>query len=68
MATRLGEQALLVDLDAPFTGPFGASVQRIAIPHWMAGSIGRYDQPELLDRAERDLIAAMALGEASPAT
>lgn len=49
IATRLGEQALLVDFAWPFTGPFGEPVARVAIPHWMAGGITAEDMPEPLD-------------------
>ena len=51
ITTRLGEQALLVDFAEPMAGPFGEPVDRIAIPHWMAGGIGRDDKPEPLDEA-----------------
>lgn len=44
--TRLGEQALLVDV--ALAGPFEAPVDRIAIPHWMAKDIGRDDKAELI--------------------
>ncbi|WP_375380991.1 CRISPR-associated helicase Cas3' [uncultured Sphingomonas sp.] len=48
VATRLGEQQLLVDFETPLAGPFKAPVKRIAIPHWMAGGVGPDDQPQLL--------------------
>ena len=50
VATRLGAQDLLVDFGAPFDGPFGDAVARLSIPQWMAGGVGRDEQPELLDR------------------
>lgn len=36
VATRLGARDLLVDLPEPLTGAFGETVDRIAIPAWMA--------------------------------
>ncbi|MGI4731010.1 MAG: CRISPR-associated helicase Cas3' [Janthinobacterium lividum] len=45
VATRLGEQQLLVDFFPPMTGPFGAAVERIAIPHWMLRSVPADEQP-----------------------
>jgi CRISPR-associated endonuclease/helicase Cas3 len=48
-ATRLGEQALLVDFETAFPGPFGAPVDRIAIPHWMTRDVPRDRPPELLE-------------------
>jgi len=48
-STRLGEQALLVDFDQPFTGPFDEAVHRIAIPAWMVSGTGFAGQPERLD-------------------
>lgn len=51
ITTRLGEQALLVDFSKPLARPFGGPVDRIAIPHWMAGGIGRDDKPEPLEEA-----------------
>jgi len=48
-STRLGEQALLVDFDAPFAGPFGELVERIAIPAWMVSGTGFAGQPQLMD-------------------
>jgi len=47
--TRLGARDLLVDLDPPIAGPFGAPVARLALPHWMAPRIASDGQPELLD-------------------
>ena len=48
VATRLGEQQLLVDFDTPLAGPFDVAVARIAIPRWMAGGVGPDTEPELL--------------------
>ncbi len=46
VATRLGEQQLLVDFETPLAGPFGEAVKRIAIPYWMAYDVGMDDKPE----------------------
>jgi CRISPR-associated endonuclease/helicase Cas3 len=48
IATRLGEQPLLVNVIPAIPGPFGSPIGRIAIPHWMARGIGPDDEPELL--------------------
>jgi CRISPR-associated endonuclease/helicase Cas3 len=45
VATRLGARDLLVDLPIPIEGPFGATVTRIGIPAWMAGTVARDEQP-----------------------
>ena len=52
IGTRLGDKDLLVDFEQPLDGPFGHSVRRIAIPHWMARGIGPEDEPELLGAGE----------------
>jgi len=43
-ATRLGARDLLVDMDPPLAGPFGAAVPRLSVPAWMAGSGGEMAQ------------------------
>ena len=40
VATRLGARDLLVDLAQPLAGAFGGTVDRIAIPAWMAPGVG----------------------------
>jgi CRISPR-associated endonuclease/helicase Cas3 len=45
VATRLGARDLLVDMTPAFPGPFGAPVERIKIPAWMAGPVGPDDRP-----------------------
>lgn len=52
IGTRLGAQDWLIDVEQPFTGPFGACVDRLSIPHWMAGDITREEQPLMLDADE----------------
>ena len=46
VSTRLGARDRLVDFEAPFDGPFGAPVERLTIPGWMAGGIGAEALPE----------------------
>ena len=53
IATRLGEQQLLIDVEPAMEGPFGKPVERIAIPHWMARGAAPDERPELLGRDER---------------
>jgi CRISPR-associated endonuclease/helicase Cas3 len=36
ITTRLGEEDRLLELTRPFTSPFGSSVWRVKIPHWLA--------------------------------
>jgi CRISPR-associated endonuclease/helicase Cas3 len=51
VSTRLGARDLLVDLtDAP-PGPFGVTVERMAIPHWMARGVTIDDVPEVKPKA-----------------
>ncbi len=40
VATRLGARDLLIDLPTPLTGAFGGTIDRIAIPAWMAEGAG----------------------------
>lgn len=40
VATRLGARDLLVDLTQPLSGAFGGTIERIAIPAWMAPGVG----------------------------
>ncbi|KQM84921.1 hypothetical protein ASE67_14590 [Sphingomonas sp. Leaf23] len=40
VATRLGARDLLIDLPAPLDGAFGGTIDRIAIPAWMAEGVG----------------------------
>ncbi|MEH3039992.1 MAG: CRISPR-associated helicase Cas3' [Sphingomonas paucimobilis] len=40
VATRLGARDLLVDLTEPVAGAFGGTIDRIAIPAWMAPGVG----------------------------
>lgn len=40
VATRLGAWDLLVDLSEPLAGAFGGTIDRIAIPAWMAPGVG----------------------------
>lgn len=40
VATRLGAQDLLIDLAEPLAGAFGETIDRIAIPAWMAEGAG----------------------------
>lgn len=40
VATRLGARDLLIDLAQPLAGAFGGTVDRIAIPAWMAPGVG----------------------------
>lgn len=50
VATRLGARDLLVDLAPALNGPFGAPVDRITIPHWMARGVAPDSVPEPLER------------------
>ena len=52
VTTRLGARDLLVDFAPAFTGPFDAPVDRIAIPHWMAGGVTAADLAVLLEPDE----------------
>jgi CRISPR-associated endonuclease/helicase Cas3 len=36
ITTRLGEEDRVLDFETPFKSPFGSSVQRVKIPHWLA--------------------------------
>lgn len=40
VATRLGARDLLLDLAEPLAGAFGGTVDRIAVPAWMAPGVG----------------------------
>lgn len=39
IATRLGTRDRLVDFDPTFAGPFGAAVERLTVPGWMAPGV-----------------------------
>ncbi|KQM13732.1 hypothetical protein ASE73_11510 [Sphingomonas sp. Leaf24] len=41
--TRLGGRDLLIDLDPPLPGPFGNPIDRLRVPHWMAGNATTVD-------------------------
>jgi CRISPR-associated endonuclease/helicase Cas3 len=39
ITTRLGEEDRLLELQRPFASPFGASIVRLKVPHWLARGI-----------------------------
>ncbi|MDJ0278316.1 CRISPR-associated helicase Cas3' [Sphingomonas sp. 2R-10] len=49
VATRLGARDLLLDLPRPLSGPFGGTIDRIAIPGWMVPGIGGSEPVEPVD-------------------
>ncbi|MFV0921396.1 CRISPR-associated helicase Cas3' [Sphingomonas parapaucimobilis] len=49
VTTRLGARDLLLDLDAPLSGPFGQETTRIALPGWMVGKASPGAPVERLD-------------------
>lgn len=50
VATRLGARDLLIDLPDPLAGAFGGTVDRIAIPAWMAEGADGADVERIDDR------------------
>ena len=48
VATRLGAKDMLVDFPEPLPGPFGETISRLRIPHWMAKGVTAKDEPEPL--------------------
>jgi CRISPR-associated endonuclease/helicase Cas3 len=39
IATRLGEEDRLLELETPFLSPFGTVVKQVKVPHWLARAI-----------------------------